>query len=106
MPTFFAGADTTTPVRPINTVVKSGLIEVIGTSTQQMNSVVVDNWFSLPMLLGLPPKKSRSTKTGLLGRLDFTSSVNKVKSPVATVGLPVTAPVYLISPATCPVTAW
>jgi hypothetical protein len=64
MPTFVAGADTNTPLRPINVVVKAGLIEVIDTSSQQMNSVEVDNWFSLPIALWLPPKKSRSTKTG------------------------------------------
>src|SRR5246127_3661393 len=97
MPTFVAGADTNTPLRPITVVVKSGLIEVIGISSQQMNSVEVDNWFSLPIALGLPPKKSRSTKTGLFGRLDFTSKVNKVSAPRVKVG-PVVRLVYLISP--------
>src|SRR6516165_6536658 len=79
--------------RPINVVVRAGLIEVIGTSSQQMNSVEVDNWFSLPMLLGLPPKKSRSTKTGLFGRFDLTSKVSKVKTPRVKVG-PVVRLVY------------
>jgi hypothetical protein len=32
-------------------------------------------------VLGLPPKKSRSTKTGLFGRFDFTSNVSKVRTP-------------------------
>ena len=69
-----------------------------------MNSVEVDNWFSLPMALGLPPKKSRSTKTGLFGRFDFTSKVNRVRKPKVKVG-PVVKLVYLTSPATWPVTA-
>ena len=79
--TFTAGADTNTPFLPIVVVVKSVLMSVIGTSSQQMNSVEVDNWFSLPIVLGLPPKKSRSTKTGLFGRFDFTSNVSKVRTP-------------------------
>ena len=53
MPTFVAGADTNTPFLPINAVVKFGSIWVIGTSSQQMNSVEVDNWFSLPIALGI-----------------------------------------------------
>src|SRR6516162_2986811 len=101
MPTFVAGADTNTPLRPMSVVVKAGLIEVIDTSSQQMNSVEVDNWFSLPIALGLPPKKSRSTKTGLFGRFDFTSRVNKVRKPLVKVG-PVVRLVYLTSPRTCP----
>jgi hypothetical protein len=51
--TALAWADTNTPFLPIIAVVKSGLMVVIGTSSQQMNSVEVDNWFSLPIVLGL-----------------------------------------------------
>ena len=67
-----------------------------------MKCVEVDSWFSLPIVLGLPPKKSRSTKTGLFGRLDFTSKVSKVRNawvPAMPVG------VYLAFPKTLPVTA-
>ena len=83
MPTFVDGADTNTPFLPINAVVKFRSIWVIGISSQQMNSVDVDTWFSLPIWLPKPPKKSRSTKTGLFGRFDFTSKVSKVRSPWA-----------------------
>jgi len=51
--TFSAWSDTNTPFLPMNWVVKAPLIEVIGISSQQMNSVNVDNWFSLPIVLGL-----------------------------------------------------
>jgi hypothetical protein len=105
MPTFVAGADTNTPFLPITAVVKSVLMAVTGTSSQQLNSVEVDNWFSLPIALGLPPKKSRSTKVGKFGRLDSTSNVRKVRSPWVKVG-PVVRLLYLTSPMTCPVTAW
>src|SRR5215470_3854172 len=105
MPTFVAGADTNTPFLPINAVVKFGSIWVIAISSQQMNSVAVDTWFSLPMTLPKPPKKSRSTKTGLFGRFDFTSKVSRVRTPRAKVG-PVVRLVYLMSPRTRPVTAW
>jgi hypothetical protein len=40
--TALAWADTNTPFLPIIAVVKSGLMVVIGTSSQQMNSVEVD----------------------------------------------------------------
>src|SRR5215813_5389481 len=105
MPTFSARPDTNTPFLPITAAVKPGSMAVIGTSSQQMNSVEVDSWFSLPMKLPKPAKKSRSTKTGLFGRLDFTSSVSRVRTPKAKVG-PVVRLVYLMSPRTGPVTAW
>src|SRR5215813_9788901 len=104
MPTFSAAPEANTPFLPITAVVKPGSMRVIDISSQQMNSVEVDNWFSLPMKLPKPPKKSRSTKTGLFGRLDFTSKVSKVRDPLAKVG-PVVVLSYLTSPRTRPVTA-
>ena len=98
------GQTQTRPFCPSCVVVKSALMAVSGISSQQMNSVEVDNWFSLPIALGLPPKKSRSTKIGLFGRLDLTSKVSKVRAPRVKVG-PVVRLVYLTSPRTWPVTA-
>lgn len=49
MPTFVAWSDTTTPFLPIKVEFKLPSINLIGISSQQMNSVVVDNWFSLPI---------------------------------------------------------
>ena len=103
MPTFSAAAEANTPFLPITVVTKLGSMSVRYISSQQMNSVLVDNWFSLPMKLPKPPKKSRSTKTGLFGRLDYTSKVSKVRDPLAKVG-PVWVS-YLTSPRTRPVTA-
>jgi hypothetical protein len=50
--TALALADPSTPLMPIIAAVKSGLMVVIGTSFKQMNSTEVDNWFSLPIVLG------------------------------------------------------
>ena len=51
--TALALADPNTPFMPIIAAVKSGLMVVIGISSQQMNSAEIDNWFSLPIVLGL-----------------------------------------------------
>src|SRR5262249_56050772 len=84
-------------IRAITAGIKWALIRSIAISSQQMNSVAVDSWFSLPMKLPKPPKKSRSTKTGLFGRLDFTSKVSSVRNPLLKIG-PVVRLEYLTSP--------
>jgi hypothetical protein len=68
------------PSRPIVVVVKSALIASSAISSQQMKCVEIDVWSSLPIVLGLPPKKSRSTKTGLFGWLDATSKVSTMRN--------------------------
>jgi hypothetical protein len=44
--------------------VKSGLMVVIGTSSQQMNSAEVDNWFSLPIVPGLRNANTQIERRG------------------------------------------
>ena len=90
----------------MNQALKLESMSVIRTSSQQMNSVKVDNWFSFPIALGLPPKKkSRPTKIGLFGRCEFTSSVSKLRKSALKLG-PVVRLVYRTSSATCPLTGW